>query len=162
MRPALLLAAATLLALVPAALASEQRPTAAELERELVCPTCETTLDMSDAPAADRMRAFIRERIEAGDSKSEIKEQLVAQFGERVLAAPPRRGFNLLAWALPLAGLGGGAAAVGLLAWRWSRGRGGEGGGDPSGGAGPSANGRGPLDAELERRLDEELARFDG
>ena len=103
------------------------------------------------------MRAFIRERIAAGDSESEISEALVAQFGEGVLAAPPKEGFNLLAWVLPLAG---GAVAIGVLAValrRWSRTR-----AEPGAAATPSANGRPPLDPELERRLDEELARFDG
>jgi cytochrome c-type biogenesis protein CcmH len=101
------------------------------------------------------MRAFIRARIAAGDTKSEIKDKLVAQFGESVLAAPPKRGFNLLAWILPLAGIGIGAATLALLARRWSRAR------VPSS-VDPSSNGRAPLDAELERRLDEELARFEG
>ena len=136
------------------AAASEQNPTLADLEDELVCPTCKTTLAMSDAPVAERMRAFIRERIAAGDTKSEIKDKLVAQFGESVLAAPPASGFNLLAWLVPI---GGGLAAVvgvALLARRWSRAR-----------AGPmpamSADGRKPLDPDLERRVDEELARFE-
>jgi cytochrome c-type biogenesis protein CcmH len=135
----------------------DERVTLAELERELVCPTCNTTLGLSNAPVADRMRAFIRERIAAGASESEIKDALVAQFGEEVLAAPPKEGFNLLAWVIPLAG---GAAAVALLAFalrRWSRGR-----ADAEAAADPSANGRPPLDPELESRLDEELARFDG
>ena len=152
---AVAVAAAVLLALAPAAAASEERPTLDELERELVCPTCETTLAVSNAPIADRMRAFIRARIAAGDSKSEIKERLVAEFGEEVLAAPPKRGFSLLAWVLPLAGLGVAAIVLGVLARRWLRGA-----PEPPP-AGVSANGRAPLDPELERRLDEELARFD-
>ena len=100
-------AAAVLIALVlvaPAA-ASEKRPTASELESELVCPVCEATLDTSNAPVALRMKAFIRERISAGDTKSEIKAALVDQFGPAVLAVPPKRGFELVAWLLPLAGL---------------------------------------------------------
>jgi cytochrome c-type biogenesis protein CcmH/NrfF len=135
----------------------DETPTLAELEKEFICPTCQTTLELSNAPVADRMRAFIRERIAAGDSESEISEALVAQFGEGVLAAPPKEGFNLLAWVLPLAG---GAVAIGALAValrRWSRTR-----AEPGAAAAPSANGRPPLDPELERRLDEELARFDG
>ncbi len=91
------------LVLAGGAAASEERPTLEELERELVCPTCNTTVAMSNAPIADRMRAFIRARIAAGDTKSEIKAELVDEFGEEVLAAPPARGFNVLAWALPLA-----------------------------------------------------------
>jgi cytochrome c-type biogenesis protein CcmH len=117
----LVLAVVLALVLAPAALASEARPTQAELEGELVCPTCKTTLDQSNAPIAVRMKTFIRERIAAGDSKSEIKSRLVAQFGKGVLAAPERKGFDLLAWVLPVAGLLAAAAAVTLLLWRWTR-----------------------------------------
>ena len=152
----------TLIALVLALLvagtagASESRPTLAEVERELTCPTCEQPLALSNAPIADRMRSFIRARIAAGDSKSEIKAKLVDQFGEGVLAAPPARGFNLLAWALPLGGLLVAGAVLGFVARRWTRTRAQQ----PS--TDPSSNGRSPLDPELERRLDEELARFEG
>ena len=158
MTRAFVLALAAALALAaPVALASEENPTLAELERELVCPTCDTTLAMSNAPIAERMRVDIRERIEAGQTKSEIKAALVEQFGEAVLAAPPRSGFNLLAWLLPLGGIVAAVLAVTLLARRWLRAR-------PAGAAttgGPAANGVPPLDPALERRVDEELARFD-
>jgi cytochrome c-type biogenesis protein CcmH len=109
------------LALAPAALASEEHPTQAELEGELVCPTCHTTLDQSNAPVALRMKTFVRERIAAGDSKSEIKDRLVAQFGKGVLAAPETEGFDLLAWVLPVAGLIAGGAVLSFLLWRWTR-----------------------------------------
>ncbi len=145
----LALALAALVLAAPAA-ASEERPTAAELESELVCPVCESTLDTSNAPVALRMKAFIRARIAAGDTKSEIKAALVDQFGSSVLAVPPKRGFELVAWLLPLAGLALGVVAVGLLAWHWSRGRG-----------GPPDEQAEPLDPALERRLDDELARFE-
>lgn len=152
-----LFAALALALAAPGALASEEKPTLAELERELVCPTCDTTLAMSNAPIAERMRAHIRERIAAGDTKSEIKAGLVEQFGEAVLAAPPRSGFNLLAWLLPLGGLAAAAVVVTLFARRWRRAR-------PTAapaGGGPVANGVPPLDPTLERRVDEELARYD-
>jgi cytochrome c-type biogenesis protein CcmH len=136
------------------AAASEERPTLAELEREVICPACHTTLELSNSPIADRMRVFISDRIAAGDTKSEIKSKLVDQFGEAVLAAPPKEGFNLLAWILPLAGVGLAAVALAILARRWARNR-------PPAAVDPSSNGRTPLDPDLERRLDEELARFD-
>jgi cytochrome c-type biogenesis protein CcmH len=110
------------LALAPVALASEEHPTQAELEGELVCPTCHTTLDQSNAPVAVRMKAFVRERIAAGDTKSEIKDHLVAQFGKGVLAAPETEGFDLLAWVLPIAGLLAGGAVLSFLLWRWTHG----------------------------------------
>ena len=144
------LALAALLFAAPAA-ASEECPTAAELESELVCPVCESTLDTSNAPVALRMKAYIRERIAAGDTKSEIKAALVEQFGPSVRAVPPKEGFELVAWLLPLAGLLAGALVVGALAWRWSR----------RGGDGPPDHRREPLDPALERRLDDELARYE-
>jgi cytochrome c-type biogenesis protein CcmH len=155
MTRALLAAIVVALAVVAPAAASEQNPTLPELERELICPTCHESLAASASPIADRMRAFIRARIAAGDTKSQIKATLVDQFGESVLAAPPKSGFNLLAWVLPLAGIVLAAGVVGVLAYRWSRNR------RPEEAAGPSANGRFHLDPELERRLDEELARYD-
>ena len=144
-----ILAGALALAMAGAAQASEDRPTPSELESELVCPVCNATLDTSNAPVARRMKAYIRARIAAGDTKSEIKAQLVDQFGTAVLAVPPRRGFDWIAWLLPLAGLGAGLVVVGALAWRWSRRR--------DDGAGEDD----PLDPALERRLDAELARLD-
>jgi cytochrome c-type biogenesis protein CcmH len=147
-----LLVAVLALALAGPAAASELKPTPAELESELVCPVCETTLDTSDAPAARRIKAYIRARIAAGDTKSEIKAKLVDQFGPTVLAVPPRKGFDWLAWLLPIGGLAIGAVVVGALAWHWSRGRGDE----P-----PPPDELEPLDPELERRLDAELARFE-
>jgi cytochrome c-type biogenesis protein CcmH len=140
------------------ALGSERHPTLTELEGRVMCPTCKTTLDQSNAPIAERMREFIRGRIAGGDTRSQIEEKLVQQFGPGVLAAPPKSGFGLLAWLLPLVGLGVGAVVVGALAWRWSRKRPSGAGDEPA----PELNGRAPLDPELERRVDEELARFDG
>ena len=153
----LLLLAVVALALAAPALASEQHPTLGELEGQLMCPICAgETLAQSDSPAAQRIKAYIQERIAAGDTRSEIKRKLVEQWGKRILAAPSRHGFDLLAWALPLVGLLGGAGVLGLLAWRWTRVR------EPE--PAPqrwSLNGH-PLDPDEERRLDEELARFDG
>lgn len=138
--------AAALLAAAAPALA-DGRPNPADLEAEIVCPTCKTTLDQSNSPIATRMKAFIRERIAAGDTSAQIKAQLVDQFGPGVLAEPPKRGFDLLAWLLPIGGLAVGAVAVGALAWSWSRRRDDE---DAP-----------PLDPDLERRVDAELDRFE-
>jgi cytochrome c-type biogenesis protein CcmH len=148
---------ALVLALAAPALAGEERPTLADLEDEVVCPTCAPqTLDQSNSPVALRMKRFIAERIAAGDTKSEIKAQLADEFGDSVLAAPPKKGFNLLAWVLPLVGIALAAVALGLAAWRWSSAR-----EPPPAAIDASQNGRGPIEPELERRLDEELARFD-
>ena len=134
---------------VSPASASEQHPTLNELEGEVMCPTCHTTLDQSNAPIARRIEAYISRRIAAGDTKSEIEGKLVAQFGPAILAAPPHKGFDLLAWWLPEFGVLGGALLLAISAYRWSRSR------APTAVAVIEL-----LDPELERRLDEELARF--
>jgi cytochrome c-type biogenesis protein CcmH len=142
------LALTCVLVAVPVARAADP-PSAADLEAEIVCPVCETTLDQSNAPVAERMKLFIRERIAAGDSEQQIKDALVAEFGPGVLATPSKSGFGLLAWLVPLAALVVGAATLAALVRVWSRRR-------------ATPPDEEPLDPELERRVDEELARFDG
>jgi len=137
------------LALAAPAVASERHPTLSELEGQVMCPTCHTTIDQSNSAIANRIRRFIVSRIAAGDTRSQIKQRLVDQFGIAVLAAPPRKGFDLLAWWLPIGGIIAGALLLGLGVWRWSRGR------------APDDDVPPPVDDETERRLDELLARLD-
>jgi cytochrome c-type biogenesis protein CcmH len=145
-KPFVLALAALVLAVPAESRAATVNP--ADLEAELVCPTCETTLDQSNSPIAQRMKAYIRGRIADGATAEQIKSELVDEFGRGVLATPSREGLDLLAWLLPLGGLALGAVVVAGLAWSWSR--------------RPAANDtERQLDPELERRLDEELARFD-
>jgi cytochrome c-type biogenesis protein CcmH len=154
-----LLVVVAALALAAPALASEQHPTLTDLENRLMCPVCAgETLAQSDSLPAQRIKAHLQQRIGQGWSRSRIIDEEVQIWGTRILAAPPKHGWNLLAWVLPLAGIIGATGVMGALAWHWSRRR-----GEPEPlPAGPaSLNGR-PLDPELERRLDEELARFDG
>ena len=133
---------------VPLAHASERHPTQAELEGEVMCPVCGTTLDQSSSPAAQQIKRVIAKGIAAGQTKSEIEDRLVAEYGQAILAAPPRHGFGLLAWWLPIAGIVVAAVVVGLGAWRWSRAR------EP-------APRPAQLDPALEHRLDDELRRFE-
>ena len=149
----LVLALVALVLAAPAA-ASEQHPTLGELEGQLMCPICEgETLAQSDSPAAQRIKTYIQQRIDQGATRSQIKHELVQQWGTRILAAPPRHGFDLLAWLLPIVGVLGGAAVIGALAWRWSRQR------EPATQWTLTARTLGPED---EQRVDEELRRFDG
>src|SRR2546430_4970594 len=123
MRLVVLVAAALLLA--PAASASEQHPTLNELENEVMCPVCNTTLAQSNSDAAKSIEREIQAKIAAGRTKSEIKDFLVQQYGESILAAPPKHGFNLLAWVLPLAGIGVAAPIPGPPPPGWAPRRGG-------------------------------------
>ena len=143
------LVAAVVLASFAATVSAVAAPSPSDLEAEFVCPTCKTTLDQSDSPIARRMKQVIRNSLAEGKTEAQIRDQLVAQFGPAVVAEPPKKGFDLLAWLVPLGILAGGAVGVGAIAWGWRRRRADE----P-----PPA----PLDPALERRLDAELERFDG
>jgi cytochrome c-type biogenesis protein CcmH len=131
-----------------AAACAHPRTSLSYLEGQVMCPTCHTTLDQSDSSAARRIEAFIQTRIDQCATADQIKSELVANFGEGILAAPPHKGFDLLAWWLPLGGLAAGALLLGFGVWRWSRAR-------------TPDDRPPPVDDETERRLDELLARLD-
>lgn len=113
--------AAALVLAAPAAACTHPRTSLSFLEGQIMCPTCHTTLDQSDAPAAQRIKHYIAQRIDQCATSKQIESELVANFGAGILAAPPHKGFDLVAWWLPIAGLIGGALLLALGVWRWSR-----------------------------------------
>ncbi len=136
----------------PAAACAQPRTSLAYLEGQVMCPTCHTTLDQSDSAAARQIEGFIRQKIAACWTAQRIESALVANYGRGILAAPSHKGFDLLAWWLPIAGVLGGALVLAVGVWRWSRRR------EPEEPEPPEGSG---LDEETERRLDDLLARFD-
>jgi cytochrome c-type biogenesis protein CcmH len=150
------LAVAALAALVLAgpAAACTQRGSQAYLETRLVCITCHTTLDESDSTFAVEMKTEIARQIKACHTNSQIIASMVAQFGPAVLSTPQTHGFDLIAWVLPLGGILLGAAALGFGARRWR--------GVRTTASVDSTQTSSGLDPEDERRVDEELERFDG
>lgn len=143
-------AAAALALAGPAAACAHPKTSLAFLEGQIMCPTCHTTLDMSESPAAQQIKAQISRRIAECRSAKQIEDELVANFGQGILAAPPHKGFDLLAWWLPIAGVLAGAAVIAVAVWRWSRTR------EPEVETQSLA-----VDAELDRRIDDLLARMD-
>ena len=119
-----ILVVAALVALPSVAIAAECAPrtTVADLEDEVMCPVCGTSLGLArEAPQAKRERALIARLIDSCRSKAEIKAALVAEFGPAVLAEPDRRGFSASAYIVPLAVGGAALAAVLLSLFRWRR-----------------------------------------
>jgi cytochrome c-type biogenesis protein CcmH len=104
-----------------ASAAAEPRASLPDIEDEVMCPICGTLLQLSDAPQAERERAFIRARIDQGQSKEQIKDALVDEYGPEVLATPGSSGFDLSAWIVPALGLLVALVALGLGAKRLSR-----------------------------------------
>ena len=137
--------------LVPVAGAAQPRTSLPDVEDEVMCTICGTALNLSQAPQADRERAFIRREIARGRTKEEIKQALVRQYGPNVLATPGDSGFDLAAWIVPGVGIAIVAVALVVGVRRWRR-RGAEAGEEPE----PE-----PLDQDDEQRLRSDLARYD-
>ena len=151
------LAAFALLALLaaPAAAAAAPKPraTLSDLENEVMCVLCKVPLQVAgDAPQAVAERQFIKGLIAQGQTKSQIKKALVAQYGPAVLADPPAHGFSLSAYVVPIAVVVAALIVLALMVPRWRRRARAPG---PAAAAGPALD---PADA---RRLEEDLARFD-
>lgn len=125
-RVAALGAIALLLLTAPAALAAACPKTSlADIEDEVMCPVCGTSLELaSEAPQAQRQRAEIERLVATCASKDEIKDRLVAELGEGVLALPDDSGFDLAAYVVPGLGilLAGGAVGAAAVGWRRTRG----------------------------------------
>jgi cytochrome c-type biogenesis protein CcmH len=87
------------------------------LSQELRCMVCQNqSIDDSDAPLAKDLRILVRERLQAGDSNTQVIDFLVARYGEFVLLRPRMSAHTLLLWGAPFAVLI--AAALGFLAAR--------------------------------------------
>jgi cytochrome c-type biogenesis protein CcmH len=150
MRVAALIVAAVALALPGVAVAQCPRTSLGDIEDEVMCPVCGTPLELAtEAPQANRERELIQRLVADCRSKDEVKDVLVAEFGEEVLAVPDDEGFDLAAWLLPALGLLVAATALAFAALRWRRGR------DEPPAASPDTPGA------PSRRLDEDMDRYD-
>ena len=153
MRLAVAAIAMALLAGAAPASAATPQTELPDIEDEVMCPICGTLLELAQSPQAERERAYISGLIAEGKTKSEIKDELVAQYGDRVLALPGDSGFDLSAYLVPAIAFLGAAVALAISVWRW-RGR-----SRPPGNDGEGAP-NGPTDEESER-LEADLARYD-
>lgn len=87
-----------------------------------MCPVCGVTLNLAqDAPSANDERALIRRLIAQGDTKQQIKDRLVAEFGPAILAEPEKKGFDLAAYLVPLGALAAAVIALAFALPRWRR-----------------------------------------
>ena len=137
----------------PAAALAQSCPqtTLADIENEVMCPICGTPLALAtEAPQAQRQRAYIERQIADCRSKDQIKRALVGQFGESVLALPGDGDDDglgdVLVYLVPAIGLLLALGGIALAVVRWR-------GGTP----GPSA--AGPVAESA--HLDSDMKRYD-
>lgn len=73
-----------------------------QIASDMYCPVCENIpLDTCGTQACEQWRELIREKLADGWSEAQIKDYFVLQYGDRVLATPPARGFNWLVYVVP-------------------------------------------------------------
>jgi cytochrome c-type biogenesis protein CcmH len=145
-----LVALAFFATLAPSA-AAAPRASLIEIEKEVMCPVCGTLLQLAESPQAQREKAFIRRLIAEGKTEAQVKDALVAEYGDEVLALPQGSGFSLSAYVVPIVAFVVAAIALACGVMRWRRAGGGD--GSEAGPAGPKGD-----DAD---RLDADLARYD-
>jgi cytochrome c-type biogenesis protein CcmH len=89
----------------------EQR--ARTISANLRCLVCQNqSIDDSDASLAKDLRLLVRDRLKAGDTDQQVKDFLVARYGNFVLLKPPFEWDTLLLWLSPFAILALGGAAI--------------------------------------------------
>jgi cytochrome c-type biogenesis protein CcmH len=147
-----LLVALALGAPAPATTLAQDCPktTLGDIEDEVMCPVCGTPLGLaSEAPQAQDERAYIQQLIDKCRSKDEVKQALVAEYGENVLALPGDEGDDdlgdVLVYVIPALGIALAAAGIAFAVVRWRR---------------PEKPGR-PLAGADGARLDDDMERYD-
>ena len=120
-----------------------QEARAREIFREVRCLVCQNeSIDDSEAELAGDLRAIVRQQVAAGRSDDEIRDFLVARYGEFVLLKPPFSAGNAVLWVAPFfVVLAGALLLLGLLRRK-------------AGPEGLSAAEQARLDALLEERQD--------
>ncbi len=160
-----------LLAAAPAAaIPPEQRGEAFNrLEKKVMCIECNVPLNIAEAAQADATRAQMRRLLDRDLSEEQVLDELVKDYGANILASPKAKGFNALAYLVPLGTLGALLVLGAVLLPRWRRNRGegpgpsdwgGDGPGLPGSGGGPGAPRVATASRAETERLDAELARY--
>jgi len=89
---------------------------------ELMSPACPgRTLLNCTSSQAEQWRELIRQKLAQGESKEQILRYFVDIGGEGILAVPPKKGFALTAWLLPLFVMMNGAGLIVVLTYRWAQ-----------------------------------------
>jgi cytochrome c-type biogenesis protein CcmH/NrfF len=139
----------------PAAAQDCPKTTLGDVEDEVMCPVCGTPLGLAtEAPQAQDERAYIQELIAQCKSKDEVKQALVAEFGEGVLALPGDQGDDdlgdVLVYVVPAVGIALAAGGIAFAVVRWRR--------RTRGGAEPGSPALAGADGS---RLEDDMDRYD-
>ncbi len=136
---------------IPTALAAAPRASFTQIEGDVMCVACHESLAVAQSPEAYSERQYIRTLIAQGETRKQIENNLVAQYGPSVLALPPARGFDILVYVIPPLVLILGLGVLVITVPRWRR--------RARAAAAEPRHTSATLDAADARRLEEDLAR---
>ncbi len=126
---------------------------AKQLETMLMAPCCwAQQVSLHQSPASDEIKRNIRRLLADGKTRQQILDVYVAEYGDRILAEPPARGFSRALYVAPWIFLVG---SVGLVVVVIRRLR--SSGAEPARAEPASA----PPDEAESERIDEELRNLD-
>ena len=156
MGPKMKLGIILLFALLALSPAKAYAATVSDISKQFICQCgCNMVLlNCSHAECESRtaMTAPITQKLDQGQSEAQITQFFVDQYGEQVLASPPKKGFNLVAWLLPFAAILGGGGVIYVSVRKWVR----KGGQSQISALGEAQED----DEEYRRRLEKELDDF--
>lgn len=125
---------------------------AKDLEAKLIAPCCwSQQVSVHQSPASDDIKSSIRRMLSEGKTSQQILDAYVAEYGDRILAEPPARGFSAALYVAPWILLVG---SVGLVVVVIKRLR-------TPGRAAPGRTGEPPVNDDESERIDEELRQLD-
>lgn len=107
--------AAILVLLAASLLYANAKPRMEDIAGKLACycGTCPNlVVSVCTCGTADEIKVDIQKMIDSGLSEEQIIDSYVAKYGQTVLAAPPKSGFSLTAWAVPIFAFAGGVAVL--------------------------------------------------
>lgn len=130
----------------------------ADIENALMCECddkCGKVLINCNCSTSDKHRADLKKHIESGLTREQIIKIYVDKYGEKVLSAPTKSGFNITAWITPFAAILGGGLGIRQILRMWIR--------KNRGDAGDSARGTADiaLNNKHSKRLQTELDKID-
>jgi cytochrome c-type biogenesis protein CcmH len=130
---------------------AQARPNYPNVESQYMCVTCNIPLPEAESPQAARERAYLHHLIDSGRDEAQIRRAMIAVYGDKVLALPPRSGFNLVAYVVPVLAVLALVAALLFVLPRWRR----------RSAAGAPGDSAAALPEADSARLNTDMARFD-
>lgn len=134
-----------------------------DLENALMCKCddkCGKVMINCTCSTSDKTRADFRKKLESGLTTEQVIQIYVDKYGETVLSAPTKTGFNLTAWLTPFAALVGGGLGIRKIAQTWlSKNR--KGNKDEKEEGQEEKGSSEPISGEYSKRLEKELDKLE-